>query len=118
MAALVAVACMMAIGFTIEAMVVANKEYVADQVPDNGIRVQAYNWYFDQEEYTVEAGTPVVLTMRNMFGRHNIKIEELDLIINEGDEVEYTFEPGVYTIVCDIMCGEGHFDMVAKLIAE
>lgn len=118
MAALLIVASIMGIGYTIEAMIEADRAHVADEVPDNGLRINAYNWYFDEEEYTVEAGEPVVISMRNMFGRHNIKIEELDLIINEGDEVEHTFEPGVYTILCDIMCGEGHYDMVAKLVVQ
>lgn len=118
MAGLLVVASIMAIGYTIEALIVADREHVANEVPDNGLRINAYNWYFDKEEYTVEAGETVVLSMRSMGGRHNIKIEELDLIVNEGDEIEMTFEPGVYTILCDIMCGEGHFDMVAKLVVE
>lgn len=118
MAALLIVASVMGIGFTIDAMIKADREHVANEVPDNGLRINAYNWYFDEEEYTVEAGEPVVISMRNMQGRHNIKIEELDLVINDGDSVEHTFEPGVYTILCDIMCGEGHYDMVAKLVVQ
>lgn len=117
MAALLIVASVMGIVYTIEAIVVAERERVDEIVQDNELRFLASNFKFDQEEYNVSVGETMELTMRNEQGRHGVGIVGLDINLIEGDTVEYTFtEPGTYDVVCTIACGEGHAEMVSKLI--
>jgi cytochrome c oxidase subunit 2 len=119
MAALLITASVMGIVYTIETIVVAERERVDEIVQDNELRFLASNFQFDQEEYHVQVGETLELTMRNEQGRHGVGIEGLDINLVEGDTVEYTFtEPGTYDVVCTIACGEGHAEMNAKLIVS
>lgn len=86
---------------------------------DNELRLEAKNYEFDQEEYVVTAGKPMVLSLTNNQGRHGYKIEEFGIEVIAGESVEYTFEkPGTYEIHCSIACGPGHEDMASTLIVE
>lgn len=121
LAVLLAVACVMGIVFTVEAVIEADKEFEASIVPDTELRIEAYNWYFDQDEYRVTVGETKDLTFYNKQSLHSALIvgldEEIDLM--EGDVVTYTFDkPGEYEIICNIACGEGHDTMRSKLIVE
>lgn len=106
------------LAFTFVAALNAQSE-VVEPPADNELRFVAYNWEFDQEEYRVEQGETLVLSLHNQEGRHGIEIEGLGIELYEGESVEYTFdEPGTYRIICNILCGLGHDDMVATLIVE
>ncbi|QGH35471.1 cytochrome C oxidase subunit II [Gracilibacillus salitolerans] len=81
------------------------------------VEIQASNWQFDQEEYTVPAGE-VTVSLANEEGFHGIEIEGTDITLDEEGSETATLEAGEYTIRCSIMCGTGHDDMVATLIVE
>ncbi|MFD2672807.1 hypothetical protein [Marinicrinis sediminis] len=100
---------------------IETKEETAEEAPkENEVRFEAENFKFDQEEYTIKAGEPMVLSMVNKRGGgiHAVEIEGTDIYLEDGDSVEHTFEPGTYEIKCAIMCGTGHDDMVSTLIVE
>lgn len=83
------------------------------------LTIIASNWEFDQEEYRVKAGEPILFAIENAEGYHGYEIKGLGIEIEPGKEKQYTInEPGEYEIVCSIMCGAGHDNMVAKLIVE
>ncbi|MHA6252429.1 cupredoxin domain-containing protein [Oceanobacillus sp. CAU 1775] len=83
----------------------------------NEITVVGHNFGFDQDEYVVQSGEEVTLTYVNDEGHHGISIDEFDVHINgEGEATFVPDEPGEYLIYCNIMCGEGHGDMVTILI--
>lgn len=81
------------------------------------VTIEASNWDFDQEVYTVKAGE-VTITLSNTEGMHGIQILDTDVAINGNDSVTATLEPGEYDIICSIPCGTGHADMLAKLVVE
>src|SRR5690606_19635440 len=92
---------------------------VVEPPAENELRFVAVNWAFDQEEYRVKQGETMILSLHNQQGRHGIEIEGLGIELYEGEPVEYTFEePGTYRVICNILCGPGHEDMVATLIVE
>lgn len=85
----------------------------------NNIDLVATNWDFDQDEYTVEAGEEVSISLTNEEGMHGIAIDEFDVEIEGDGETTFTpDEPGEYEIYCSIPCGEGHDDMVSTLVVE
>lgn len=90
------------------------------QVDENELRIVATSFSFDKEEYHVEKGTTMKVSMRNVKGIHGIEIVGTDVRL-EGDKLsqDYTFnEPGTYEIHCIVLCGTGHLDMVSKLVVE
>ena len=86
---------------------------------NNDFEIIATNWDFDQDEYIVQAGEEVNITLVNEEGMHGIAIDGLDVEINGDGEATFTpEEPGEYTIYCNIPCGQGHSDMVSTLIVQ
>ncbi|WP_208590598.1 cupredoxin domain-containing protein [Gracilibacillus suaedae] len=81
------------------------------------VDIQASNWQFDQEEYTVPAGE-VTVNLTNEEGFHGIEIEGTDIALDDAGSETATLEAGEYTIRCSVPCGAGHEDMVATLIVE
>lgn len=81
------------------------------------IAIEASNWKFDKEEYTAKAGEPVKISLKNKQGFHGVEIVGVGEVEAGKDQV-FTLEAGEYEIVCNIMCGEGHDDMKAKLIVQ
>lgn len=84
---------------------------------DQEITIEASNWKFDQEVYTVKAGD-VKINLKNAEGMHGIQILDTDVSINGNGSATTTLEPGEYDIICSIQCGTGHADMVSKLVVE
>jgi cytochrome c oxidase subunit 2 len=107
----------MGIVFSITAITPA--EAGEEAVGENELRFVATNFSFDKPEYRVKAGETLTLSLKNQLGTHGVAIEELGIQLMEGDTVEYTFDkPGEYNVVCSVMCGIGHAEMVSKLIVE
>src|SRR5690554_6039377 len=116
MTATIVVACFIGIFYTVESIIDANEAQEDLIVEDNELRFLAYDFNFGDEEYVVEAGKPMNITMRNEQGRHAVFIQGPDLNIELGDTVEHTFDtPGVYDVFCSLMCGPGHAEMVTQL---
>lgn len=90
-----------------------------ESTANNDFEIIATNWDFDQDEYIVQAGEEVNVTLVNEEGMHGIAIDGLDVDIQGDGEVTFTpEEPGEYTIYCNIPCGQGHSDMVSTLIVQ
>lgn len=99
-----------------DAVIEAQKHKV-DQPASNELRIEAVDFEFDKEEYEVAAGQETVLSLINKDGKHGYSIEELGIEVYEGESVTHTFDtPGTYSIRCNILCGEGHAQMVSTLI--
>lgn len=95
-------------------------EEIIPEAQENEIQFIMTNYQFDKQEYKITAGVPMTLTMVNKQGIHGVMIQGTDINLTpDNSSQEVTFdEPGEYTLLCSIMCGPGHDDMVAKLIVE
>lgn len=94
-------------------------ESSSDEATSNNVDIIATNWDFDQDEYVVTAGEEVKLTLTNDEGMHGIVIDGLDVQVDGDGETTFTAtEPGEYSILCSIPCGQGHNDMVSTLIVQ
>ncbi|GFR36800.1 hypothetical protein PRECH8_00960 [Insulibacter thermoxylanivorax] len=95
-------------------------EEVIPEAKDNEIQFILTNFKFDKDEYRVRAGEPVILTMINRQGTHGVMVQGTDInLLKDNPSQEVVFEePGEYMLLCSVMCGTGHADMVAKLIVE
>jgi cytochrome c oxidase subunit 2 len=84
------------------------------------ITIHATNFDFNESEYRVKKGEKVKVVLVNDQGNHGIDIKGLDVSIKKNNgTAEFTADKaGEYEIVCSIMCGTGHNDMVAKFIVE
>jgi len=94
----------------------------APAVEPNGntveLKIEATNFQFDQAEYRVKAGDTVNVSFASTEGMHGIDIEGYDVSLGDGDTASFVAAPGEYAIICNIMCGSGHSQMVSKLIVE
>ncbi|TLS38986.1 cytochrome C oxidase subunit II [Pseudalkalibacillus caeni] len=81
------------------------------------VTLEAKNWEFDKEEYTVPAGD-VTINLKNAEGFHSVTIDDTDVKIEGDGKATANLEAGEYTIRCATPCGEGHTDMTAKLVVE
>ncbi|MEN2767553.1 cupredoxin domain-containing protein [Ornithinibacillus xuwenensis] len=87
--------------------------------PNNEVNLVATNFEFEKDQYVVKSGEEVKVTLTNKEGNHGISIDDFDVMIQGDGEATFTpTEPGEYKIYCNIMCGEGHADMVATLIVQ
>jgi len=86
----------------------------------NTLKIVASNWEFDQAEYVVAAGSTMTVELENGQGLHGISIEGLGIELQGAHlSQEVTFsEPGEYEIRCIILCGEGHAEMVSKIVVQ
>ena len=80
--------------------------------------IKASNWEFDQAEYTLPKDTPVKLTLENLKGAHGIEVVGQDISIRGNKSKVVTLPAGTYEIRCSIMCGQGHAQMIAKLVVS
>lgn len=84
---------------------------------EHTVMIVAKNWEFDQDVYTVPAGT-VTIQLENEEGYHGIEIQGTNVTIAGDGSETVELEPGEYTIVCSIQCGTGHEDMMSTLVVE
>ncbi|RUS48680.1 cytochrome C oxidase subunit II [Cohnella sp. AR92] len=86
------------------------------------LKITATNFNFNETEYHVKPNTPYVLSFSNLNGtNHGFAIADLNInLTKDSPKAEYTFDkPGAtYEIHCSIMCGQGHKDMIAKIIVD
>jgi cytochrome c oxidase subunit 2 len=82
------------------------------------VTIEAKNFEFDKKEYKVPANKNVALKLKSVEGNHGLMVEGKDVnITGNGSEV-VNLKPGEYTIRCSVPCGQGHAEMVSKLVAE
>ncbi|WP_239614888.1 cytochrome C oxidase subunit II [Cohnella mopanensis] len=80
--------------------------------------IKASSWEFDQAEYALPKDTPVKLTVENLSGAHGIEIIGQDITIRGNKSEIVTLPAGTYEFKCNIMCGNGHGKMKAKLVVS
>lgn len=93
-------------------------EVAEEEILSEEMEIIASNWEFDKEIYAIRAGEPITLTVNSIEGVHGIEIRHTsytNIGNNKPTEVVIS-EPGTYTIVCSIPCGQGHRTMQAKLV--
>ncbi|MFC3040593.1 cytochrome C oxidase subunit II [Virgibacillus xinjiangensis] len=91
----------------------------AEGEASNEINLTATNFDLGGEEFVVNSGEEVTLTLTNEEGNHGVAIDELDVDLQGEGEVTFVpEEPGEYTIYCNIFCGEDHDQMTATLIVQ
>lgn len=83
----------------------------------NTVTIDASNWEFDQADYTAPAGE-ITVNLKNVDGFHGITIDGTDISIEGDGKATANLKAGEYTIRCSVICGEGHTEMIAKLIVE
>lgn len=92
------------------------KETPKETGNEQQLSISATNFQFDKKEYTVKSGEPVKISYKTEQGVHGIEIQGAGVKLNDGESDIVTLDKGEYTIVCSIPCGEGHTQMVSKLI--
>jgi len=75
-------------------------------------------WFeFNPDKITIKQGENVMLMINNIDVLHGINIPELGL--RGSDVIEFTADKkGEFDFYCDNFCGEGHREMVGKIIVE
>ena len=88
-----------------------------DAEPTQELKIEASNWKFDADSYTIKAGEPVKVSLVNAEGFHGVEIVGIGKVQAGKDQV-FTLEAGEYDIICSIQCGTGHNDMKSKLVVQ
>ncbi len=87
------------------------------------IRVEATDWTFTPSTITAKVGEKVKLELVGVSGDHGIGVPALNLDVKfkAGETVTVdlpTDKAGVYPFRCNVMCGDGHFDMLGSIVIE
>jgi cytochrome c oxidase subunit II len=80
--------------------------------------ITATTWTFDKPEYTIPKDTPVKLSLENTKGMHGVEIVGQGITFTGNNSKVVTLPAGTYEIKCNIMCGNGHNQMKAKLVVS
>lgn len=84
------------------------------------VTITATNWQFDQKEYKVKKGQPVTITFDSKQGMHSAELKDFNVKLDSNKKTA-TFTPdktGSFDIRCMTPCGQGHMDMLSKLVVE
>lgn len=87
----------------------------------NTLEIVASNWDFDQDVYTVEAGSTMTVKLVNKQGVHGINISGLGIDLQNthlSQEVTFGEAGEEYEVTCIVLCGEGHAEMKAKIVVQ
>jgi cytochrome c oxidase subunit 2 len=96
----------------------ANSAASPSESPSQEIVIKATTFNFDKPEYAFPKDTPVKLTLENLKGAHGIEIVGTDFKVRGNNSEVITLPAGTYEIKCNIMCGTGHKQMIAKLVVS
>lgn len=97
----------------------SNTEQESEAGEVKEIVVKATNFKFEPSEIRVKKGEKIKLTLQNDEGYHGVMIHELNLNIEGNDSAEFVADQvGEYNLMCSVMCGTGHGDMIGKIIVE
>jgi len=91
--------------------------------PVKEFTMTAKQWAFDPAVITVKQGDKVKLTIKSIDVTHGFALTDfnvkVDLVPNKEETVEFIADKkGEFTFFCSVMCGEGHQDMIGKLVVE
>lgn len=86
------------------------------------LRLVASNFKFDQPEYIIKAGEETKVSLSIKDGIHAVQISGQGVTVEldkQNASKLVTFDkPGTYDIICSLPCGEGHANMVSKLVVQ
>jgi cytochrome c oxidase subunit 2 len=94
-----------------------------NQAAGTHIKVVMKKYTIEPSVIHVKAGEPVTLDVSTADVQHGLDIPDLGIKapVQPGRPAAVTFTPkakGEYRIVCGVICGPHHEDMVAKLVVE
>jgi len=96
-----------------------------DTAPSDGavkeFNITAKQWSFDPSVIEVKKGDTVTLNITSVDVLHGIVIEAFSVNTNlqPGKTVTVTFtadRTGSFPFFCSVICGDGHFDMIGKVV--
>ncbi len=95
----------------------------AQQTPAQTINVLMKKYDIQPNVIRVKSGQPVELDVTTADVQHGLDIPDLGIKepVQPGRTTKITFTPqnkGEFKVVCGIICGPRHDDMVAKLVVE
>ena len=102
------------------------QEEVSKQAAQSSIKeftMTAKQWVFDPAVITVKQGDKVKLKITSIDVTHGFASLEFnvktDLVPNKEVMVEFVADKkGEFSFFCSVKCGEGHRDMIGKLVVE
>ena len=82
------------------------------------VNLTAKNFEFDQKEIKAKAGDTIKVTLTNEAGLHSVMFDGYKEV-KQGETVEFVVsEAGTIEYYCNIPCGQGHDNMVGKLVVS
>jgi cytochrome c oxidase subunit 2 len=95
----------------------------SDRPTGTHIKVVMKKYTIEPAVIHVKAGEPVTLDVSTADVQHGLDIPDLGIKepVQPGKPAAVTFTPkskGEYRIVCGVICGPHHEDMLAKLVVE
>ncbi|MGX9134226.1 cupredoxin domain-containing protein [Rummeliibacillus sp. JY-2-4R] len=84
------------------------------------VTITSKNFDFDQKEIKAKVGDTVKIHFKNDEGAHGFGLDAFGGIsIKNGETAEFVVDKaGTYEYYCTLMCGQGHDNMMGKLIVE
>ncbi len=84
------------------------------------VTITSKNFEFDQKEIKAKVGDTVKIHFKNDEGAHGFGLDAFGGIdIKSGETAEFVVDKaGTYEYYCTLMCGQGHDNMMGKLIVE
>lgn len=80
---------------------------------------KAVNWSFSEPEIKAKVGDTLKLTLQNEAGVHGIGSDDLGVNIKNGETATIKLDKaGTYEFYCNIQCGQGHDNMVGRIIVQ
>jgi len=81
--------------------------------------IEASNFDFNLKEIKVNQGDTVKITLKSTEGVHAVQIDGYGDEIKEGKTITFVADKkGEFEYICSIFCGEGHGEMVGKLVVQ
>jgi cytochrome c oxidase subunit 2 len=83
------------------------------------ITFNAVNWSFTPAEIKANVGDTLKLTLNNTQGVHAVQSQDLGVNLKVGETATVKLDKaGTYEFHCSIQCGQGHDNMVGKIIVQ
>lgn len=81
--------------------------------------IDATNFDFDLKEIKVNKGDTVKLKLVNSQGNHALMVEGYKKEVKGNQTITFVADKtGEFNYICSIFCGNGHDDMLGKLIVQ
>jgi len=114
---------LLAAGLAIALVPAASWRLVGAAAAPRVVEIVAKRFEFVPNRITLSQGETVVLRLTTQDVKHGFFMRELgiDALIEPGRVTDITVTPGakgIFTIICDHFCGQGHSNMHMKVIVK